>query len=226
VRAAIVGCGRMGRALEEMLAERGHATVARIGREDRLDAARGVDVAFEFTRPDAARGNVETLLEAGVPTVCGTTGWDPATARALSARLGVAFLAAPNFSIGVAVLRRLVAEAARMLAPFPEFEPGIVERHHAKKADVPSGTARLLAETIAPLRPAGAAPPIAALRQGGQPGEHEVLFEGPDECLGLVHRARSRRIFAAGAVRAAEWMVETGPKGPVTFDDFFERSRP
>jgi 4-hydroxy-tetrahydrodipicolinate reductase len=215
----------MGRAIEEALVERGHAVAARIGRGDGAGAAKGADVAFEFTRPEAAGGNVRALLEARVPTVCGTTGWDAAEATGMSRRLGVPLLVAPNFSIGVAVLKRLTAEAARLLAAFPEFEPGIVERHHARKADVPSGTARMLAATIAPFRPGSAPPPVAALRQGGQPGEHEVIFDGPDECVVLVHRARSRRIFAAGAVRAAEWMVETGPKGPVTFDDFFERSR-
>ncbi len=226
MKAAIVGCGRMGRAIEEVLEERGHAVAVRVGRNDAIGAARGADVAFEFTRPESAAKNVETLLEAGVPTVCGTTGWDPAGAAALSARLGVPFLAAPNFSIGVAVLKRVALEASRWLAGFPEFEPGIVERHHARKADVPSGTARMLAEAIEPYRPGAGSPPIAALRQGGQPGEHELLFEGPDECLALVHRARSRRIFAGGAVRAAEWIVSTRPGGPVTFDEFFERSRP
>jgi 4-hydroxy-tetrahydrodipicolinate reductase len=226
MKAAIVGCGRMGRAIEEMLAERGHAVAARIGRNDAIGAARGADVAFEFTRPESAAKNVDALLAAGVPTVCGTTGWDPEDAAALAAREGVPFLAAPNFSIGVAVLKRVALEASRWLVGFPEFEPGIVERHHARKADVPSGTARMLAGAIAPYRPGAGAPPIAALRQGGQPGEHEVLFEGPDECLALVHRARSPRIFAGGAVRAAEWIVSTRPRGPVTFDEFFERSRP
>ncbi len=221
-----MGCGRMGRAIEEVLGERGHAVAERIGRNDPIGAARGADVAFEFTRAESAAKNVEALLAAGVPTVCGTTGWDPAAAAALSARSGVAFLAAPNFSIGVAVWKRAALEASRWLAGFPEFEPAIVERHHAKKADAPSGTARMLAEAIAPYRPGAGAPPIASLRHGGQPGEHELLFEGPDECLALVHRARSRRIFAAGAVRAAEWIVSTRPEGPVTFDEFFERSRP
>ena len=226
MKVAIVGCGRMGRAIEECLAERGHSVIARIGRGEGGGVAEGADVAFEFTRPEAAAENVRALLEAGVATVCGTTGWDASEANAISRRLGVPLLVSPNFSIGVAVVKRLTAEAARLLSAFPEFEPGILERHHAKKADVPSGTARMLAGTIASSRPGAAPPPIAALRQGGQPGEHEVIFEGPDECLVLAHRARSRRIFAAGAVRAAEWMVETGPKGPVTFDDFFERSRP
>lgn len=226
MKAVIVGYGRMGRAVEEALSERGHSVLARIGRHGSLDGARGADIAFEFTHPAAAAGHVAALLRAGIPTVCGTTGWDPAPARDLAQRLAIPLLAAPNFSIGVAVLKALVREAARRLAEFPEFEPGILERHHAKKADVPSGTARMLAETLAPLRPGGTAPPIAALRQGGQPGEHEIFFEGPDECLSLAHRARSRKIFAAGAVRAAEWMVAAGPRGPVTFEQFLERSMP
>ena len=226
MNAAVVGCGRMGRAIEEALAERGHSVVARIGRGDAAAGAKGAEIAFEFTRPDQAETNVRALIEARVATVCGTTGWDPAAVHRLSARVGVALLVSPNFSIGVAVVRRLAGEAARLLAAFPEFEPGIVERHHAKKTDAPSGTARMLAGTIAAFLPGAAEPPVVALRQGGQPGEHEVIFEGPDESLAVIHRARSRRIFAAGAVRAAEWMVDTGRKGPVTFDEFFARSRP
>lgn len=226
MKAAIVGCGRMGRAIEEVLAERGHSVVARIGRGNGPAGAKNAEIAFEFTRPDAAEGNVQLLIEAGIATVCGTTGWDPASVNRLSARVRVPLLVSPNFSIGVAVVKHLASEAARLLAAFPEFEPAIVERHHAKKADVPSGTARMLAGTIAAFLPRNAVPPIVALRHGGNPGEHEVIFEGPDEGVAVVHRARSRRIFAAGAVRAAEWMVETGPTGPVTFDEFFERSRP
>jgi 4-hydroxy-tetrahydrodipicolinate reductase len=130
-------------------------------------------------------------------------------------------LHAPNFSIGVAVLKRLAVRAAELLAPFPGFEPGILERHHAAKKDAPSGTAKLLAAAVESARP-GAAVPVVALRQGGQPGEHALIFEGADETLELVHRARSRTIFAAGAVAAAEWLLASGRPGPATFDEFLD----
>jgi 4-hydroxy-tetrahydrodipicolinate reductase len=222
MRAALVGYGRMGRAIEEVLGERGHAVVARIGRGGDLREARRADVAFEFSTPESAGNNVAGLIGGGIPTVCGTTGWEPEAARRASEAARVPLLVAPNFSIGVAVLKRLVEEASRLLAPFPEFEAGIFERHHSRKADVPSGTARLLAAAASGAGPGGTR--VASLRQGGQPGEHQVYFEGPEESLELVHRARSRRLFAAGAVRAAEWILQTKPTGFLTFDDFFERS--
>lgn len=225
LRAAIVGPGRMGRAIEEILRERGHQVLCRIGRGEDLSQASEADVTFEFTEPAAAPETVPGLLRLGVPTVCGTTGWDPRPAIQLARELQVPLLVAPNFSLGVALLRVLVAEAGRRLAQFPEFEAGIVERHHRAKRDVPSGTARLLAQILAQTR-GGPEPPIVALRQGGQPGEHRILFEAADEEVELLHRARSPRIFALGAVRAAEWLVAERPSGPVTFDDFLERSLP
>lgn len=224
LRALFVGRGAMAGAVEEVWASRGHEVVQRLGRGDALGEA-AADVAFELTHPDAAPGRVAELLERGIPTVCGTTGWDATAARELAAQRGVPLLVAANFSIGIAVLRRLVAEAARSLAPFSEFEPGIVERHHNRKKDSPSGTAKLLAAAVAESR-GGEPPPIVALRQGGQPGEHTVVFEGADEVLELTHRARSRRVFALGAVAAAEWLAAQRPPGPVTFEEFLARRLP
>jgi 4-hydroxy-tetrahydrodipicolinate reductase len=220
LRALIVGRGAMGQAIAELWRARGHQVVGLHGRDAEIArAASEVDVAFEFTLPEAASRRVRELVERGLPTVCGTTGWDPTEVRELAAQRSVPLLVAPNFSIGIAVLRRLVAEAARALAPFPEFEPGIVERHHSRKRDSPSGTAKLLAAAVGDAR-GGVAPPVVALRQGGQPGEHTVVFEGADEVLTLAHAARSRRVFAAGAVAAAEWLAAAKPAGPVTFEEF------
>jgi 4-hydroxy-tetrahydrodipicolinate reductase len=223
MRAAVVGPGKMGSAVAAVWQARGHEVALTLGRGDDPAAAQGCDVAFELTRPEAAAANVEALLRAGVPTVCGTTGWDPAEANRLARELAVPLLVAANFSIGVAVLRHLAAEAARRLAPFAEFEPGIVERHHAAKVDSPSGTARMLAATVGDER-GGRQPPVAALRHGGQPGEHQVIFEGAQECLELTHRVRSREVFALGAVAAGEWLARQHPPGPVTFDDFLRQA--
>ncbi len=179
------------------------------------------DVAFEFTSPDAAPLLVPLLLSKKIPVVSGTTGWNVASAAQVAREQGVPFLHSPNFSLGVAALRRAVAAAAAALAPFPEFEPGIVERHHSAKKDAPSGTARVLALDIIREPRSKSSVPIVSLRHGAQPGEHSVFFEGADETVELVHRARSRAIFAQGAVRAAEWMLSTERRGPLTFDDFF-----
>ena len=200
MRALLVGYGKMGRAIEAVLLQRGHGVAGRFergdicleGKEGKEVAAEICDLAFEFTAPDSA----------GVPAAAAKH-WTAA-----------------NFSLGVAALRRAVSAAAAALAAFPEFEPGIVERHHAKKKDAPSGTAKMLAATLEEAS-GRADVPIASLRQGGAPGEHLVFFEGKDETLELVHRARSRAIFAQGAVRAAEWMLASGRKGPLSFDDFF-----
>ncbi|MEO6323384.1 MAG: dihydrodipicolinate reductase C-terminal domain-containing protein, partial [Thermoanaerobaculia bacterium] len=102
-------------------------------------------------------------------------------------------------------------------------EPGIVERHHSAKKDAPSGTALALETAIQAGRGSNAPVPTVSLRQGGQPGEHSVIFEGKDESLEIVHRARSRSLFAAGAVSAAEWLLATEHSGPASFDDFFDR---
>ncbi len=118
-------------------------------------------------------------------------------------------------------MRRLAAQAAALLSPFAGFEPGILERHHSAKKDAPSGTAKLLAAAVESAR-GGSAVPVVALRQGGQPGEHALFFEGESESLEIVHRARSRAIFAAGAVAAAEWLLASGRTGPVTFDEFLD----
>jgi 4-hydroxy-tetrahydrodipicolinate reductase len=228
MKALLVGYGKMGRAIETVLVQRGHGVTGRFGRgeiclegEERKEAAaESCDVAFEFTAPDSAGALVLFLLSKKIPVVSGTTGWDIASAVRQAREQNVPFLHSSNFSLGVAALRRAVAAAAAALAAFPEFEPGIVERHHSRKKDSPSGTAKVLASTLEEAS-GRAGVPIASLRQGGAPGEHLVFFEGEDETVELVHRARSRAIFAQGAVRAAEWMLSSGRKGPLTFDEFF-----
>ena len=118
-------------------------------------------------------------------------------------------------------MRRLAQRAAALLAPFTGFEPGILERHHSAKKDAPSGTAKLIAAAVESVT-AGVGRPVVSLRQGGQPGEHVLFFEGESESLEIVHRARSRAIFASGAVAAAEWLLASGRTGPVTFDEFLD----
>jgi 4-hydroxy-tetrahydrodipicolinate reductase len=225
VKALIVGHGKMGRAIEAVLLVRGHGVRARIGRRDDLEALEPdvVDVAFEFTAPVAAPVTVAALLMHRVPVVSGTTGWDVEAARRIASERRVPFLHSPNFSIGVAAMRRAAMVLGGALARFPEFEPAIVERHHSAKKDAPSGTAKAIAASVGVGRSAGEEIPIVSLRQGGQPGEHVLVFEGPDESIELVHRARSRSIFALGAVQAAEWLLRSGLQGPVTFDDFLDR---
>lgn len=230
MRALLVGYGKMGKAIEGVLLQRHHTVAGKLGRGEHGDFLEGnraggdaaaiADLAFEFTAPEVAPRLVPLLLSKEIPVLSGTTGWDTSEAVRLATELSIPFLHSANFSLGVAAMRRAAALLAASLAPFREFHPGIVERHHSAKKDAPSGTAKALAADVAHASGRREIP-IASLRQGGAPGEHALFFEGEDETLELVHRARSRTIFALGAVRAAEWMVASGRRGPLSFEEFF-----
>src|SRR5512134_231071 len=148
MRIVIVGSGRMGRAVAALAEQRGHTIHAIIGREENAggraltaERLRGADVAVEFTRPEAAAANVARLVAAGVPVVCGTTGWETERAEvaALVERSGGALLHAANFSVGVHLFLRAARHLARELAGRAEFDAFILEEHHAAKRDAPSG---------------------------------------------------------------------------------------
>jgi 4-hydroxy-tetrahydrodipicolinate reductase len=214
MRLAIVGSGRMGRAVAELAEERGHAVQALIGRGENaagaaLTAERlaGVEAAIEFTRPDAVVANLERLIEAGIPTVTGTTGWTaelPRIARLVEAR-GGSLLHAANFSVGVHLFLRAARDLAARFAGRAEFEAFILEEHHAAKRDAPSGTAVALRGRGREADPARDYP-ITSVRAGSIPGTHVLTYDGPYETVALSHVARSRRGFAAGALAAAEWL--------------------
>ena len=214
MRIVIVGQGKMGRAVAALAEARGHTIQTTIGAAENaggraLTAERlaGADVAVEFTRPDAVVANLERLIEAGIPTVTGTTGWHEELGRisALVARRGGALLHASNFSLGVHLFLRAADDLARRFAGRTGFDAFILEEHHAAKLDAPSGTARELqtrARAADPARPF----PITSVRAGSTPGTHVLAYDGPYERVTLGHEARSREGFAAGALAAAEWI--------------------
>lgn len=220
---ALIGMGKMGRAIAALAPERGFRVVAQLdhSRADfagvTRDALRGALVAIEFTAPSAAAANARACAAAGCAVVVGTTGWydELDAVRADVERGGGALLTAPNFSLGVAVFDRLVAEAARLFAALPGFDVHLVETHHAAKVDAPSGTADSLARTAEAA--GGRAVPITSVRTGSVPGTHELLFDGAFEQVRLVHEARDRRVFAEGALAAARWLV--GRRGAYTMQD-------
>ena len=225
MRIVAVGHGRMGRAVAALALESGHSVHAVISSKDndrgqaltreRLDAA---DVAFEFTRPEAAAGNIEKLIQLGIPVVAGTTGWHDALPRItkLVHEYGGALLHAANFSVGVHLFLRTAGELARNLSGRPEFAASITEEHHAGKLDAPSGTALLLQRRLVASDP-GRQFLITSIREGHVPGTHTVNYAGPHETIILSHVARDRHAFAAGALMAAEWLP--GKIGVFTFDD-------
>jgi 4-hydroxy-tetrahydrodipicolinate reductase len=228
VKVAVVGHGKMGRQVEAVLGERGHQPVITT-RGSAYPA--GCAVGIDFTAAEAVAANVAAALGAGSRYVVGTTGWSERAdeVRRLVESLGGGLVHAANFSLGVNLFYRIVRQATALLAPFPAYDPYVLERHHRGKKDAPSGTARFLAaileEAGGPRRRAvteldGPLPSegfhVASLRAGGIVGEHTVGFDsGGDEIL-LEHRARSRHGFALGAVLAAEWIATR--KGYHSFD--------
>ena len=239
---ALVGTGRMGQAVEAVARERGHAVVARFDTKNPLldahdpDVLNGADVAVDFSAPDVALDHLHRYGLWGVDAVVGTTGWadDVEKVRAWVEEGGNAILAAPNFSLGVAVLRRALAAALPLLDRLDEYDPSVHEAHHTGKLDSPSGTAlRLADDVLAGLarktrletetvhgRIDAAALHVTATRTGHVFGEHTVAFDGPADRLILRHEAKDRRAFALGAVRAAEWLP--GRAGFFSFDDMLD----
>jgi 4-hydroxy-tetrahydrodipicolinate reductase len=222
VRLAIVGMGKMGRAIEQLAGERGCEVVARL---DVNETARGIEaktlngaqVAVEFTTPASAANNVRALVAAGIPTVVGTTGWYdalPEIAAEVRKRNG-ALLTATNFSLGVNAFETIVAQAAAILAATGGFDAHLVELHHSAKKDAPSGTAHTLEQAAAAAW--GKPIPITSVRTGSIPGTHEFIFDAPFETIRLAHVARDRKVFAEGAIVAAKWLV--GKKGVFTMKD-------
>jgi 4-hydroxy-tetrahydrodipicolinate reductase len=227
LRLAIVGDGKMGRAIADLARERAFVVTAIVGATENVDGA-GIDrarlgdaeVVIEFTEPAAAPANIVAAVRAGYPVVTGTTGWAAqlGDVAAHVDRMGGAVVHAPNFSIGVNLFLAIAAAAGRVMARGPEFDAAIVETHHAAKKDAPSGTAIALERVVA--ESLGRRVPTSSIRTGHVPGTHELTFDGPFEQIRLTHTARDRRVFADGALRAAAWV--RGRRGVFTMRDVLE----
>ncbi|HXB24903.1 MAG TPA: dihydrodipicolinate reductase C-terminal domain-containing protein [Gemmatimonadaceae bacterium] len=212
MRVALIGMGKMGRAVRDLAGAQVAVTLDAPFTPDRLANA---DVAIEFTVPSAAPANIRACLAAGCPVVVGTTGWYaelPSLTEEVS-RQGGALLWAPNFSLGAQVMMVLAAVSARLL----DTDAAIIETHHASKKDAPSGTAREIARAIIEERSGGV--PITSVRVGHVPGTHEVIFDGAFDQLRLTHEVRDRKVFAEGALVAAEWLIAEKRVGVFTMQD-------
>jgi 4-hydroxy-tetrahydrodipicolinate reductase len=214
-RVALIGMGRMGTAVRNLAVDAGWEVCAAVPREFTGAQLAGADVAIEFTTPNAAVDNILACLDAECPVVVGTTGWyhQLAVVEAAVEESGGAVFWAPNFSIGANALMLLAAEARRLLSR-DRFPAAIVETHHAAKRDAPSGTAIEVAKGLEP------GVPISSLRVGHVPGSHEVVFDGNYEQVRLEHVVRDRRVFAEGALTAADWLI--GRHGMFTMKDLLE----
>lgn len=214
----------MGRAIDGLAEGAGAEVVLRVDSAGAAALTAGAlqlaDVAIEFSRPEHAFGNIRLCLEAGVPVVCGTTGWlhRLEEARMLCKRLGGALFYASNFSIGVNIFFALNRYLAQLMAQRPQYGVEIGEIHHTQKLDAPSGTAITLAEALLEQLPGkdrwvGQAPAgqgallIRSRREGNVPGTHEVVYSSPVDSITIRHEAHSREGFARGALDAARWLI-------------------
>jgi 4-hydroxy-tetrahydrodipicolinate reductase len=220
MKVIIIGYGKMGKAVEQILLERGHDVVLKLTSEHVVtsDLLTGADVAIEFTQPSAALHNIYACMEAKLPVVTGTTGWYaalPQLREEIASTNGSLFYAS-NFSIGVNVFSEILRAASRTLAAREDYRPTMREIHHVAKKDAPSGTALTLADVVldefAQLQGwtdetnTTDALYIESVREGDVKGTHEVSFTSDVDRITLIHEAFSREGFARGAVTAAEWL--------------------
>jgi 4-hydroxy-tetrahydrodipicolinate reductase len=234
----LVGYGKMGKAIEKIALDRGHHIAGKVDINNRseLEAlpAESVDVAIEFSAPEAAYANIKLCLEKGWPVVSGTTGWldYKSEIEALTSDKGGAFFYASNYSIGVNLFFRLNQTLARLMNQQP-YAVTLKEVHHTHKVDAPSGTAISLAEGIrtenSQVQGWSLLPehkvnhiPILAEREGEVPGTHIVTYQSEVDTLEISHTAHSRQGFALGAVVAAEWLRDK--QGVYGMDDLLENT--
>lgn len=215
----------MGRLVEQLAPQHGFEVVLLLDEEDNANgrgitakAFHGVDVAVEFTTPEAAPENLKRLAHARIAAVVGTTGWLNRLKEVSEAveRADSGLVWSPNFSTGVAVFRKLAGLAAELLKNEDEYGAWAWEIHHDTKKDPTSGT---LVQLVEIMKQSGYLRNIdtASNRAGKHPGTHEIGFDSSADTITLRHVARSREGFARGALKAARWIL--GRSGVYTFDD-------
>lgn len=245
MKIALVGYGKMGHMIAECAKSLGHEIVAAVDviSEDatvkvpsgdyeavaRAVKSSGAEGVIEFSHPTAVMGNIKALLPLGLPVVVGTTGWNDKydEVNKLAADCGGTIMTSSNFSIGVNMLYKIVAEAVKIMEQWPEYDIATWEAHHNQKADSPSGTALTLAQTILANtkkkteivtdafheKPKPEQLHVSSTRCGSIPGTHTVFFDSKADTIEITHRARSREGFAVGAVHALEKLSEAVKTG-------------
>ena len=223
MKIALVGYGKMGKAIEQVARERGHEIVAAISSSNLSDFTKEklstADVAIEFTNPHCAYANIDRCLQWDVPVVSGSTGWTEGLGalQELTKKRNGGFIYSSNFSIGVNLFFELNKKLATLMASHPEYDVLIRETHHTQKKDAPSGTAITLAEQVLEkldrklqwvnqLSDKPEDLEIISLRVDPAPGTHSVKYTSAIDDIEITHTAHNRTGFATGAVIAAEYL--------------------
>lgn len=237
MKIALIGYGKMGKTIERIAKERGHEIVSVIDVDNTDDfesaAFKSADVAIEFTMPTVAQENVRRAFVAGVPVVCGTTGWIENLQKLKNEvqEKGNTLFWSSNFSLGVNVFMAVNKYLARLMNRFPEYDVEMTEVHHTQKLDAPSGTAITLAEGILEnlerktswLKETASAPEeiaIKSIREGQVPGTHTIVYDCDVDTITITHEAKNREGLALGAVVAAEFTA--GKKGFLGMNDLLK----
>jgi 4-hydroxy-tetrahydrodipicolinate reductase len=219
MKIALLGYGKMGKAIERIALERDHTVVTKVGRNDSMEDITKADVIIEFTSPESVLGNLKYLIPTQIPIVCGTTGWNqhlPEITK-LVTKYDSTMVYASNFSLGVNIFFELNKKLAQMMTGFKEYNVKIKEIHHTEKKDAPSGTAITLFEGLSEnmekqnwhlgtgLKKNSV--PIDAVRQDDIKGTHSVTYQNEIDQIKITHTANTREGFALGSIIAAEWII-------------------
>jgi 4-hydroxy-tetrahydrodipicolinate reductase len=234
---AIVGHGKMGKAVEQVSNDRRHQVQIVPGSGPKYQFNDDISCVIEFTHASVAPWILRQCIDAGIPVVSGTTGWDlekPEVFAYCQEHNGM-IIWSPNFSIGMHIVFELNQTLARMMDSRPEYHVEILESHHTEKKDQPSGTAISLANQIIDalgrkerwqLKGSGdiseSTLQVISERIPEVKGIHRITYSGPYDVISLRHKALSREAFAFGAVLSAEWLVDasmSGKRGVFTFSD-------
>lgn len=233
----LLGYGKMGKIIAEIAESRGHTIAGRITIDNRteLDSLdiNAIDVAIEFSQPEAAVENISWAISRGIPVVSGTTGWlhEKPAIEQLTKEKNTAFFYASNFSVGVNIFFKVNRFLASLMKDQSDYKISMEEIHHTEKKDAPSGTAITLAEGILAEQSrlhewtldegqaiAAESLPIRAKRIDPAPGTHTITYSSDIDDIEITHTAHSRKGFAMGAVLVSEWIQNK--KGVLSMDDF------
>ena len=231
MKIALLGFGKMGKTIEKLALEKGHYVVFKSTSESSEGNFQDAEVAIEFSSPEAAVGNINKALEAGIPIVSGTTGWLEKYDEIvnLCKNRNGSFIYASNFSVGVNLFFSINEYAAKLMAQWKEYDVSVEEIHHLEKKDAPSGTAITIADGILKYSDKENwklntseenSLNITAKREEDVKGTHIVSYDSPIDSISFKHEAHSRVGFAKGAILAAEWLKDK--KGIFTMKDVLE----